>query len=70
MYATAFFTTLGVVFMLALGGTVAGLLQVWPSGDRRWEWKRVRLLIVSTIFLAAVVAFIVFVIISVGNADT
>ena len=68
MYVTAFFVTLGLVFLLALSGTVAGLLQAWPSGERGWEWKRARLLIVSAMFLAAVVAFIVFVIISVGNA--
>ena len=69
MYVTGFFITLGLVFLLALSGTLAGLFQAWPSGDRGWEWKRARLLIVSTIFLAAVVAFIVFVINAVWNAS-
>ncbi len=62
-----FFVTLSLVFLLAVSGTVTGLWLAWPGGGRGWDWKRAWLLIVSAIFLAAVVAFIVIVIIAMGD---
>lgn len=69
MSVTAYFTTVGLVFLIALSGAVAGLLQAWPRGGRVWNWKRARLLIVSAIFLAAVAAIIVIGIIAMWDID-
>lgn len=51
--------TLGLVFLIALCGTVVGLLQVRPWGGRGWEWKRARLLIASVAVLVVAVAYAV-----------
>ncbi len=64
MYIEAFFGALGLAWLLSLSGTVVGLFQAWRGGGPAWSWKRSWLLIVSAIFLAAVVAFSVFLFIS------
>ena len=64
-----FYVMLGLVSLLAVSGTVAGLWQAWPRGGRGWSWKRAWLLFLSAIFLAAIVTFIVFFIIASFNVD-
>lgn len=63
----SFFFVLGLIFLLALSGTAAGLRRVWPGLG--WSWKKARLLIISSIFLAGVITYIVFLIIAVGNVE-
>ncbi len=57
MFIVGLILTLILIFVASLCGTAVGLMQVWPRDGGRWEWKRARRLIISVIFLAAVVAY-------------